>query len=130
VVHRQQAPVTSQVFGNGAPVPQPRPQFFGGGSSSIVTEIGWQIALAFVGPLVSAAATAAVGWVVYWWGRVVKTEFDQKSAEALHAALARGMLAGVQALGVRAGRRRADVLRCHIRPAVQWRDGEEVRAQP
>jgi hypothetical protein len=100
----QQAPASSLVFSNGAPIPQTRPQFFGGGSSSIVTEIGWQIALAFVGPLVSAAATAAVGWVVYWWGRVLKTEFDQKSADALHAALARGILAGVEALGVRAGR--------------------------
>jgi hypothetical protein len=99
----QQAPASSLMFSNGAPIPQTRPLFFGGGSSSIVTEIGWQIALAFVMPLVSAAATAAVGWVVYWWGRVLKTEFDQKSAEALHAALARGMLAGVQALGVRAG---------------------------
>ncbi|KKB76957.1 hypothetical protein VW35_15800 [Devosia soli] len=52
----------------------------------------------------SAAATAAVGWIVYMWGRVLKTDFDQKSADSLHAALERGMLAAVEALGTRAGR--------------------------
>lgn len=103
----QAAPEVATVWPNGAPIPQTRPQqFFGGSGSSsgLVAEIGWQIALAFVGPLVSAAATAAVGWIVYMWGRVLKTDFDQKSADSLHAALERGMLAAVEALGTRAGR--------------------------
>lgn len=122
----QAVDAVATVFPNGAPIPQDRPaQFFGGGSSSIVTEIGWQIALAFVGPLVSAAATAAVGWVVYLWGRLLKTDFDKKSADALHAALERGMLAAVDALGRRANR--SSLLSFAADYAQQWNGGTVKR---
>lgn len=89
-----------------APVPHDRPLgFFGGGQSSgLVADIGMQILLAFIAPLVSAAATAAVGWIVYWWQRVLKADFDAKSATALHAALERGILAAIDAFGPRASK--------------------------
>jgi muramidase (phage lysozyme) len=105
---QQAAPQVSSFVSNsgGAPVPLDRPATFGltGGARqpSLWTDIGLQILLAFVGPIVSAAATAAVGWIVYWWQRVLKSDFDQKSADSLHAALERGILAGIQALGPKA----------------------------
>lgn len=119
----QVQPAVPTVYPNGAPIPQMRPQFFGGSGtgSGLFAEIGWQIALAFVGPLVSAAATAAVGWIVYMWGRVLKTDFDKKSADSLHAALERGILAAVEALGARAGR--TNLLSFAANYAEQWNGG-------
>lgn len=90
----------------GPPVPHDRPfGFFGGDSGgSLVADIGMQIVSAFIAPLVSAAATAAVGWIVYWWQRVLKADFDAKSATALHSALERGILAAIDAFGPRASK--------------------------
>jgi hypothetical protein len=88
----------------GPPVPHDRPFGLLGGGSNVFADIGLQIALAFVMPLVSAAATAAVGWIVYWWQRVLKADFDQKSRDALHDALERGMLAAIEAFGPKAKR--------------------------
>ena len=87
----------------GPPVPHDRPLgLFGGGEgTNLWADIGMQIALSFLMPLVSAAATAAVGWIVWQWNRLLKADFDAKSAEALHAALERGMLAAIEAFGPR-----------------------------
>lgn len=88
-----------------APTPMDRPVGFlsnGGGGNELWGQITMAILLSFVGPLVSAAATGVVGWITYLWARVLKTDFDQKSADQLHAALERGILAGIQALGARA----------------------------
>jgi hypothetical protein len=73
----------------GPPVPHDRPLGLfgdGGGTGNLWADIGMQIALSFLMPLVSAAATAAVGWIVWQWNRVLKADFDAKSAESLHAA--------------------------------------------
>lgn len=75
-----------------------------GGGGNLFAEIGLQIALSFLAPLVSAAAAAVVGWIVYWWQRVLKVEFDAKSANMLHASLERGLLAAIELLGARAGK--------------------------
>lgn len=58
-----------------------------------------QAALAFVAPLIGAAATAGVSWVTYWWARWFKADFDAKSADTLHKAFERAMLAAIQAFG-------------------------------
>ncbi len=86
-----------------APIPHDRPLGLLGGDAggNLWADIGMQIALAFVMPLVSAAATAAVGWIVYWWQRVLKAEFDAKSRLALHEALERGIMAAIEAFGPR-----------------------------
>lgn len=88
----------------GVRMPMDRPAALFGGGGSLAGEIGLQVALAFVAPLVSAAATAVVGWIVYWWQRVLKADFDAKSADSLHKALERGMLAAIDAFGSRAGK--------------------------
>ncbi len=88
----------------GVRLPMDRPAALFGGGGSLAGEIGLQIALAFVAPLVSAAATAVVGCIVYWWQRVLKADFDAKSADSLHKALERGMLAAIDAFGARAGK--------------------------
>ena len=91
----------------GAPVPLDRPMSLFGGpgvGTSIGGAIALEIAKAFILPLVSAGVTAAVGWVVYWWQRLLKSRFDQASAEQLHAALERGILAAIDALGSRASK--------------------------
>jgi hypothetical protein len=86
-------------------LPMDRPAaLFGGTGSGLAAEIGMQIALAFVAPLVSAAATAVVGWIVYLWQRWLKADFDAKSAAALHQALERGALAAIDAFGPRASK--------------------------
>ncbi len=85
----------------GPPVPHDRPFGLIGDGGNLWADIGMQIALSFLMPLVSAAATAAVGWIVWQWNRVLKADFDAKSAEALHAALERGMLAAIEAFGPR-----------------------------
>ena len=87
-----------------APVPHDRPLglFGGGDGGNLFAEIGMQIALSFIAPLVSAAATAVVGWIAYQWQRLLKADFDAKSADMLHGALERGMLAAIDAFGVRA----------------------------
>lgn len=85
----------------GPPVPHDRPFGLVGEGGNLWADIGMQIALSFLMPLVSAAATAAVGWIVWQWNRLLKADFDAKSAEALHAALERGMLAAIDALGTR-----------------------------
>lgn len=66
-------------------------------------DVAVQIALAFLAPLAAAAATAAAGWITYWWSRILKSDFDKKSADQLHAALERGILYALQALGAKAG---------------------------
>lgn len=87
----------------GPPAPHPRP--FGlVGDGNLWADIGMQVALSFLMPLVSAAATAAVSWIVWQWNRVLKADFDAKSAESLHAALERGMLAAIEAFGPRANK--------------------------
>lgn len=84
----------------GAPVPLDRPvSLFGGPGSSLAGEIGWAILMSFIQPIIAAAATYLVGWVVWLWGRVLKTDFDKKSADQLHAALERGILAAVEHFG-------------------------------
>jgi muramidase (phage lysozyme) len=85
-----------------APVPQERPFGLIGPSQSIWSEIALQAALAFVAPLAGAVATMAVGWVTFWWGKVLKSEFDARSAEQLHDALQRGLVAAADRLGARA----------------------------
>ena len=85
----------------GPPVPHDRPFGLIGDGTNVWADIGMQIALSFLMPLVSAAATAAVGWIVWQWNRLLKADFDAKSAEALHAALERGMLAAIEAFGPR-----------------------------
>lgn len=116
----------STVLPNGAPIPFNRPaQFTSGGGGGLLADIGMQIALAFLGPLAAAAATAAVGWIVYWWQRVLKTDFDQKSAESLHAALERGLLAGIELLGSRASK--TNLLAFAADYAEQWNGGTVKR---
>lgn len=88
----------------GPPQPHPRPFGLMGDGGNIWAEIGMQVALSFVAPLVSAAATAAVGWIAWQWQRVLKADFDQKSADMLHGALERGMLAAIDAFGARSAR--------------------------
>lgn len=84
-------------------LPRDRPfGLFGAGGGSLASEIALQVALAFVAPLVSAAATAVVGWITFLWQRNLKADFDAKSAESLHKALERGMLAAIDAFGARA----------------------------
>jgi muramidase (phage lysozyme) len=114
------------VLPNGAPIPFDRPmQFTSGAAGGIFAGIGLQILLAFVEPLAAAAATAGVGWVVYLWQRLLKTEFDKKSAESLHAALERGLLAAIDALGSRAGK--ASLLSFAADYAQQWNGGTVKR---
>jgi hypothetical protein len=74
------------------------------GGGNLFAEIGLQIALSFLAPLVSAAAAAVVGWIAYQWQRVLKVEFDSKSASMLHASLERGLLAAIELFGSRAGK--------------------------
>ena len=45
-----------------------------------------------------------VGWIAYQWQRVLKVEFDSKSANMLHASLERGLLAAIELFGARAGK--------------------------
>jgi muramidase (phage lysozyme) len=85
----------------GPPEPRDRPFGFVGAGGNLWADIGMQIALSFLMPLVSAAATAAVGWIVWQWNRLLKADFDAKSAAALHAALERGMMAAIEAFGPR-----------------------------
>jgi hypothetical protein len=95
----QQAAEPTAFYPAWAPVPLDRPaSLFGGPGSSLAGEIGMAL-MSFIGPLVSAAATYAVGWVVYMWGRVLKTDFDKKSADTLHAELERGILAAIEHFG-------------------------------
>lgn len=104
------------------PVPRDRPlQLLGGPGGSLMTSIALEIAMSFVGPLIGAAATAIVGWIVFWWQRLFRSEFDTRSAEQLHAALARGMQAAVEVLGARAGR--AQLLAYAADYAEQWTGG-------
>lgn len=63
----------------------------------IVRSIVTEIAMSFVMPLITAAASYLVGWVLWTWQKLFKTEWDAKSREALHDAFARGMLVAVQA---------------------------------
>ena len=86
----------------GPPVPHDRPFGLVGEGGNLWADIGMQIALSFLMPLVSAAATAAVGWIVWQWNRLLKADFDAKSAESLHAALERGMLAAIEQFTPRA----------------------------
>lgn len=122
-----QAPAGGEVSLLGPPVPHDRPFGFLGdaGGGSVWTDIGMQIVLAFVAPLVSAAAAAAVGWIVYWWGRLLKADFDQKSADALHKALERGMLAALEAFGGRASK--AKLISSAADYAEQWNPGTVKR---
>lgn len=130
-----QAPVSEVSLLGRAPVPHPRPFGLLGGERSLWSDIALQIVLAFVAPLVSAAATAAVGWIVYWWGRVLKADFDAQSADALHAALERAGLAVVEALGTRASKARklafmADYVAEHNGDAVKhFRLGKDALEQ-
>lgn len=119
------APV-AHAFPDGAPVPMDRPmKLVGGPGAGLAMDIGLQILLAFIGPLISAAATVMVGWVVYWWQRVLKTDFDKKSADQLHAALERGILAAVEALGAKAPR--SQLLAGAADYAEQWNGGTVKR---
>jgi len=121
-------PASVVVVPEGAPVPFDRPVHLLGGPDagrSLWVDIGLQIGLAFVGPLVSAAATAGVSWIVYMWGRVLKSDFDKKSADSLHAALERGMLAAIEALGSRASK--ANLLATAADYAEQWNGGTVKR---
>ena len=118
----QPAEVVSAVAASGAPIPFNRPaQFVSSPGGGLFAEIGLQFLLAFVGPLAAAAATAAVGWIVYLGQRVLKIEFDQKSAQGLHAALERGILAAFQALGARSSK--ASLLDFAADYAEQWNGG-------
>jgi hypothetical protein len=121
-----QAPEPAALFPTGAPVPLDRPvRLFGGPGGSLAGEIGFAILMSFVGPLVSAAATYAVGWVVYMWGRVLKTDFDKKSADTLHAALERGILAAIEHFGARTNK--ATLLASAADYAEQWNGGTVKR---
>ena len=118
----------SVIVPEGAPVPHDRPaQLFGAVSqpSSVWSEIGFQILMSFIAPLVSAAATAAVSWVVYMWGKVLKSDFDKKSADSLHAALERGILAAIELLGSTA--RRQHLLASAADYAQTWNSGTVKR---
>jgi hypothetical protein len=122
----QQAVPPSPLGAEIAPVPLNRPaSLFGGPGSSLASEIGTAILMSFIGPVVSAVATYAVGWVVYMWGRVLKADFDKKSAEQLHAALERGILAAIDALGARANR--ASLLTRAVEYAETWNGGTVKR---
>jgi hypothetical protein len=87
-----------------APVPRDRPFGLARGSTNLFADIGLQIASAFLAPLASAAATAVAGWIIWQWNRVLKADFDAKSAASLHAALERGMLAAIEAFGPRSNK--------------------------
>lgn len=65
-------------------------------------DIALQVGMAFVLPLVAAAATTAVGWVTYWWGRLFKVDFEAKSATMLHEAFERAMLTAIERFGPKA----------------------------
>lgn len=110
-----------------APVPADRPvRLLGGpGGRSLFGEIALQVALSFVGPLISAAATAIIGWLTYQWARWFKADFDKKSADSLHQALERGMLAAIEALGVNAPR--SGLLAHAADHAEQWNGGNVKR---
>lgn len=99
----------------------------------ILQDVLGQIAMAFVMPLVSAAATAIVGWLLWWWQRLFQSEWDAKSREALHAALERGMLVALQALQERRGHafvtpsNRAELLSEAAAYAEKWSGGTVKR---
>ena len=59
---------------------------------SVLVEIAWS----FVGPIVTAAVTMIVGWLVFWWQKLFKSNFDEKARDTIHAALERGMLHAIQ----------------------------------
>jgi len=96
-------PSFSHMLGD-APVPADRSFALSGPRNSLWGDIAMQIALSFIAPLVSAAATAVVGWIAYQWQRLLKADFDAKSAAQLHAALERGILAAIEHFGPRADR--------------------------
>jgi len=58
----------------------------------IVTEIAWSL----VAPIVTAAITALMGWLVYWWQKLFKSNFDEKARATIHSALERGVLYTIQ----------------------------------
>lgn len=121
--------ITVWLFGAGAanaqaPVPMDRPVSLfggpGGQAPNIFGEIAMQIALSFLMPIISAAVTAFVGWIGYMWAKWFKTGFDQRSADMLHAALERGVLAMVERFGTG---NKAAVLQGAADYAEQWSGG-------
>jgi len=99
------APGVAQNFFGGTagepPIPRTRPDSFG---SSILLSLLMPIALSFIQPIVAAAAAWIVSQITYWWFKLLKVNFDQRSSERLHGALERAIYAGVEALGARVSR--------------------------
>lgn len=66
---------------------------------TIATEVAW----AFAGPIVTAAVTALTGWLVFWWQKLFKSNFDEKARATIQGALERGMLHAIQTMKDRQG---------------------------
>lgn len=99
-----QLPETPLPLLGGAPIPMDRPAFFTESTNGIWQGIAMQILLSFLGPIIAAAAAWLVGQISYWWLRLLKVNFDQRSSERLHAALERAIYAGIEVLGANASK--------------------------
>jgi hypothetical protein len=67
--------------------------------SGIVAQIAWGL----VEGAIPTIAAAVIGWLVYWWQRLFKANFDAKARTTIQDALERGMRYAIQSMRDRQG---------------------------
>jgi hypothetical protein len=65
----------------------------------LASEVAWVL----ITQIVPAIASILVGWLVFWWQKLFKSNFDEKARDTIHSALERGMLHAIQAMKERRG---------------------------
>lgn len=69
----------------------------------MLKEIGFQIAWAFLEPVINTAIMGIVGWLVWQWNKWFNYQWDEKNRIALQSALENGVRLGLQTLKAQQG---------------------------